>query len=215
MHPSVLIEIGHGPLSPKGFDPGSVYHSKVTEYDVNKILSIRLQKRLKALGIQCEVTDRADSLYALGKRRDGYSVFHSVHHNAANGKAQGTEVCVHAHKASSHDRALASALARAAGAALDPLAKALGLSGMPVRHGNGVNDLRALSVLSGACDAKRAPSTLVIPDTAVLTEAYFGDALPLGNHVAWSECAADAYADVYARWFGISVVADARKATAA
>lgn len=94
----VCLEAGHGYHEDNVYDPGAVAHG-FEEHKLNVAQVEHVAKLLEAEG--CKVTKvicRQGSGLSLGKRglqAAGHDLFLSFHHNAANGKAQGTEVLMH------------------------------------------------------------------------------------------------------------------------
>lgn len=149
----VLLEIGHGPGVP--FDSGAIaYDGRTTEHSLNVIAANAAREVLAAAGVACTVIDPPQgSLYDIGLQASGFDVFCSVHHNSANGRAQGTEAFSHATKGSQRDRDLAALISA-------ELSNELGLANRGEKQAN-------LGVISGAEDTNvRA---------AVLAEVYFID----------------------------------------
>jgi len=94
----VCLEAGHGYHDTMEYDPGAVAHG-FEEHKLNVAQVEHVAKLLEAQG--CAVTKvicRSSNGLALSKRglqAAGHDLFLSFHHNAANGKAQGTEVLMH------------------------------------------------------------------------------------------------------------------------
>jgi N-acetylmuramoyl-L-alanine amidase len=94
----VCLEAGHGYHDTFEYDPGAVAHG-CEEHKLNVAQVEHVAKLLEAQG--CKVTKvicRSQNGLSLGKRglqAAGHDLFLSFHHNAANGKAQGTEVLMH------------------------------------------------------------------------------------------------------------------------
>ena len=94
----VCLEAGHGYHDDGVYDPGAVANG-YEEHNLNVAQVERVAKLLEAQG--CKVTKvicrKANglSINARGKQAAGHDLFLSFHHNAANGKAQGTEVLMH------------------------------------------------------------------------------------------------------------------------
>ena len=94
----VCLEAGHGYHDTFEYDPGAVAHG-CEEHKLNVAQVEHVAKLLEAQG--CKVTKvicRSHNGLSLGKRgleAAGHDLFLSFHHNAANGKAQGTEVLMH------------------------------------------------------------------------------------------------------------------------
>lgn len=151
--PRVLLEIGHGPGVP--FDPGAIaYDGRTTEHSLNVIAANAARDVLAAAGIACTVIDTPQgSLYNIGLQAANFDVFCSIHHNAANRSAQGTEAFSHATKGSQRDRNLAALISA-------ELSKELGLTDRGEKRAK-------LGVLSGAEDTNVG--------VAVLAEVYFID----------------------------------------
>lgn len=149
----VLLEIGHGPGVP--FDPGAIaYDGNTTEHSLNLIAANAARQTLAAAGVACTIIDTPQgSLYNMGLNASGFDVFCSVHHNAANKKAQGAEAFSHATKGGKLDNQLADLIAA-------KVSKELGIANRGAKQAR-------FGVLSGAEDTDvRA---------AVLAEVYFID----------------------------------------
>lgn len=167
----VLLEVGHGP-NPDGFEPGAVV-GREREYDLNWVAAKEAQEVILAAGVPCTITDfggvnSGTDLYEIGKTAAGYDVFCSIHHNAANGSAQGAEVLVHNRKGDTDDIALAKLMST-------EIASELGIAD---RIARGRDPRMALGVLSGAEDTNVRVS--------VLAELYFMDA-PVSDRKGWSK----------------------------
>lgn len=94
----VCLEAGHGYHEDELYDPGAQSHG----YDEHKLNVAQVEHVAKILQLQgCAVTKvicTKDNPLSLGKRgaqSAGHDIFISMHHNAANTKAQGTEVLMH------------------------------------------------------------------------------------------------------------------------
>lgn len=180
----VLLEIGHGP-NPGGFEPGAVV-GRIREYDLNKIAAQEAQTVILAAGVPCTITDfggttARNDLYEIGKTAAGFDVFCSIHHNTANGSAQGAEVLIHNSKGDAADLALAQSMSAEIAAEL----------GIRDRIAGGRNPRLALGVLSGAEDTNVRVS--------VLAELYFMDA-PVANHKDWSKRGGKAVGRAILKW---------------
>ncbi|MDJ0693234.1 glucosaminidase domain-containing protein [Mastigocoleus sp. MO_188.B34] len=163
----VLLEIGHGKLPSRIFDPGAIGVNSKNEYNLNQIATKAAQRVIKKAGVPCDITDAVASLYRLGKRSAGYDVFCSIHHNSASVPAQGAEVLVHDHKADSADLILSKIMSA-------EIATELGIRD---RIARGRNPRQRLGILSGAEDTDvRA---------AVLAEVYFIH-VPVPDVIDWS-----------------------------
>lgn len=154
----ILIDIGHGPYDePRGdrppYDPGALSPTGWSEFQVNMVTSIALQERLQLLGHHAAFVPFGLGLYDRGRMATGFDVFVSIHHNALNGRTQGTEVAVDRRYALPADRELGLAIAKS-------VSEALGT------RNRGLVEL-ALAALSGARKTNvRA---------AILTEGFFVD----------------------------------------
>ncbi|MEG3901386.1 N-acetylmuramoyl-L-alanine amidase [Microcoleus sp. B4-C5] len=180
----VLLEIGHG-VNPSGFDPGAVV-GREREYDLNKIAAQEAKNVILAAGVPCTVTDfggvtPGNDLYEIGKTAEGFDVFCSIHHNAANRSAQGAEVLIHKTKGDAVDLALAKLMSA-------EIASELGIRD---RIARGRDPRKALGVLSGAEDTDVRVS--------VLAEIYFMDA-PVANRKDWSERGGRAVGRAILKW---------------
>ncbi|MCU0526799.1 MAG: N-acetylmuramoyl-L-alanine amidase [Elainella sp. Prado103] len=184
MAKGVLLEVGHG-SNPDGFEPGAVVEGE-REYDLNKVAAQEAQKVILAAGVPCTVTDfggvtSGSDLYEIGQTAAGYDVFCSIHHNAANASAQGTEVLVHNRKGDADDIALAKLMS-------DQIASTLGIRD---RLARGRDPRAALGVLSGAEDTDVRVS--------VLAELYFMDA-PVADRKNWSKLGGQAVGQAIVDW---------------
>jgi N-acetylmuramoyl-L-alanine amidase len=151
----VLLEIGHGAY-PGGFEPGAVHKSGATEYDLNVIVATTAKDALKRRGIACELTDSPKSLYMIGHEAADYDVFVSIHHNAFNAEAQGTEAFYHSTRGNGNDRELAEIVA-------EKIADKLRIPNRGAKSAN-------FGVLAGAEAVHEST------DAAILAEIYFMDA---------------------------------------
>ena len=180
----VLLEIGHG-ANPSGFEPGAVVGGE-REYNLNTIAAQEAKNVILAAGVPCTVTDFGgtnpqNDLYEIGKTAAGFDVFCSIHHNTANGSAQGAEVLIHNRKGDAVDLALAKLMSA-------EIASELGIND---RIARGRDPRQALGVLSGAEDTDVRVS--------VLAEIYFMDA-PVANRKDWSERGGRAVGRVILKW---------------
>lgn len=109
----VALDVGHGWSQAAVFDVGAV-GNKATEQELNAKTAKRAAEILRMLGATVHVFDYSDIgsprlwLSEKGKRAGSVKadVFVSVHHNAFDGSAQGTETLVHS-KATEQDVKLA------------------------------------------------------------------------------------------------------------
>ena len=155
----VFLEAGHG-WSGSSFDPGAVGH--VQEWTQNKIQANACAQWLRSRGaeVRLELYDRgtpARDLRTRGRIAGGSDVFVSFHHNAFNGKAQGTETCID-RLADKDDKALAEIIQ-------SHMSKASPFQNRGVKQ-------QGLGVLRGAKPGSFA---------ACLTEAYFVDGPAISN----------------------------------
>jgi N-acetylmuramoyl-L-alanine amidase len=155
----VIIDIGHGWYAETGrFDPGVVLPCGTNEYMLNATAGAACLRDLLAAGYAAEFVPLGLPLFERGRRAVDFDVFLSIHHNALNGLAQGTEVCVHDSKATDADLKLAAAISKSVSAELK--IKDRGILRSP------------LSVLSGARKSNAR--------ACVLSEGFFMDA-PMPN----------------------------------
>lgn len=165
---SVLLDIGHGPYDQPHdkrppYDPGALSPTGWTEFQVNMITAIAAQERLQTFGHHAAFVPFGLGLVERGMMARDFDVFVSIHHNALNGRTQGTEVAVRTDRALDADDELAASIAKS-------------VSGVLGTKNRGVLPLR-LAVLSGARKTNvRA---------AVLTEGFFMD-VPGINLVDWA-----------------------------
>lgn len=116
----VCLEAGHG-YHDYDYDPGAVANG-YEEHKLNVAQVKHIAELLKSQG--CDVTvvippvTDPKGLRERGLQSAGHDLFLSFHHNAANGKAQGTEVLGHTF-ATALDMAFAAALSKRIGAALN------------------------------------------------------------------------------------------------
>jgi N-acetylmuramoyl-L-alanine amidase len=109
----VAIDVGHGWSQAAAYDVGAKGNG-TTEQELNAKVAFKVQAILQTLGAVVHVFDYAAAgsprlwLSEKGKRAGAVkaNVFVSIHHNAINGSAQGTEVLVHS-QATEDDVALA------------------------------------------------------------------------------------------------------------
>jgi N-acetylmuramoyl-L-alanine amidase len=153
----IALDVGHGWNQSAIYDAGAVGNG-TTEQVLNAKVANRVAELLRSMGAVVHVFDYASAgspclwLSEKGKRAGTVKadVFVSVHHNAFNGSAQGTEVLVHT-QATSEDVKLANSIQIR-------LVEELKLANRGVKY-------QQLGVLSG-CPAS-------IP--ACLTEGFFID----------------------------------------
>ncbi|MEO1347876.1 MAG: N-acetylmuramoyl-L-alanine amidase [Cyanobacteria bacterium J06635_15] len=152
----VTLEVGHGPYRTRngntGFEegangPGTTEHKEVT------VMAKIAADILKQKGYQVKISDPVGTLQKIGQQAAGSDIFVSLHLNAFNKQAQGTEVLVH-RNGTSEDVELAKVL-------LQCLVDALNLNNRGVKR-------QGLAVLSGVPASVRA---------ACLTEAFFIDSV--------------------------------------
>ena len=152
----IALDVGHGWNQFAIYDAGAVGNN-TTEHELNKLTAYRASEILETLGAKVFVFNYENEKERLGLRDKGKraggvkaDVFVSVHHNAFNGSAQGTETLVHT-QATSEDVKLANSIQVR-------LVEELKLTNRGVKY-------QQLGVLSG-CPAS-------IP--ACLTEGFFID----------------------------------------
>ena len=145
------------------YDPGVVSPIGWQEFQVNAITAIAVVERLHMLGHAATFVPYGLALAQRGNMARDFDVFLSIHHNAANETAQGSEAVVHSVLALDPDRDLAARIAKS-------VSEALGI------RDRGVKQL-SLAVLSGARKTNVG--------AAVLTEGFFMD-VPGINLVDWA-----------------------------
>ena len=152
----IALDVGHGWNQSAIYDAGAVGNN-TTEHELNMLTAYRASEILETLGAKVFVFNYENEKERLGLRDKGKraggvkaDVFVSVHHNAFNGSAQGTETLVHT-QATSEDVKLANSIQVR-------LVEELKLTNRGVKY-------QQLGVLSG-CPAS-------IP--ACLTEGFFID----------------------------------------
>lgn len=109
----VALDVGHGWSQSAAYDVGAVGNG-AKEQELNAKVAYKVQAILQTLGAVVHVFDYADAgsprlwLSEKGKRAGAVKadVFVSIHHNAFDGSAQGTETLVHS-KATTEDVKLA------------------------------------------------------------------------------------------------------------
>jgi len=180
----IAIDSGHGVTGSGSFDPGAVNSTTgLTEYELNRQVATRVADLLRAQGAQVTLQVYARgaprrSLYNKGAAvAAGHHVFVSIHHNAYNRRAQGSETLVHESRGTTSSFALARAIQRN---------MVRDLWGGASARDRGVKR-QALGVLRGAHSQVR---------TAVLVEGFFLDPQNVTSSVAagWVEREARAIA---------------------
>ncbi|MBE9033489.1 N-acetylmuramoyl-L-alanine amidase [filamentous cyanobacterium LEGE 11480] len=182
----IILEVGHGPYRTRngkvGFEEGA-NGPGTTEYKEVKIMAELAQVKLTMQGYDVEVLDPEESLKKIGQLALGSNIFVSLHLNAFNRMAQGTEVLIH-RAGTKEDHNLAEVLQ-------EELVKALGLTDRGVKR-------QGLAVLS------QVPSSV---QAACLTESFFIDSVADAETVrTMSETAAHAIAtgiDRYIKTHGL------------
>ena len=111
----IALDVGHGWNQSAIYDAGAVGNN-TTEHELNKLTAYRASEILETLGAKVFVFNYENEKERLGLRDKGKraggvkaDVFVSVHHNAFNGSAQGTETLVHT-QATSEDVKLANSI---------------------------------------------------------------------------------------------------------
>lgn len=95
----VALDVGHG-AHPMGFEVGSRGVRGTEEFHLNTVLSEEIARGLRKKGAHVQVfrydEDHPERLWLpeRGKKASGHHVFVSCHHNAHDGKTQGTETLV-------------------------------------------------------------------------------------------------------------------------
>lgn len=152
----VTLEIGHGPYRTRsgktGFEEGA-NGPGTTEYKEVTVMAKIAGDLLRQQGYNVTLSDPQDTLLAIGQQAAGSDIFVSLHLNAFNKIAQGTEVLVH-RNGTSEDVELANAI-------LTCLVDKLDLPNRRVKR-------QGLAVLSGVPASVQA---------ACLTEAFFIDSV--------------------------------------
>ncbi|MGA0857857.1 MAG: N-acetylmuramoyl-L-alanine amidase [Candidatus Nanopelagicales bacterium] len=97
---TVALDVGHGWNTSPKWDAGAEGNG-LTEYELNRAVAYRTKQLLEALGARVPVFDYHDPSIRLTLRQKGAragevkaDVFVSVHHNAFNSHAQGTETLI-------------------------------------------------------------------------------------------------------------------------
>lgn len=165
----IVLEQGHGTNG----DMGAV-HNGVKEYILNGFAMRACEEKLRKMGyVNVISTDDKSSLFTIGFQFAKIAdVFVSIHHNAYNQNAQGSE-CLYSQKGNRDDKKLADIVARNCALAL----------GITNRQGKS----QGLSILSGATRARFEGQDHRGLEGAVLAEGYFIDAPDVDNHVDWSK----------------------------
>ena len=182
------LDVGHG-LDGDGFDSGAVSHG-LQEYALNSKEAALIATHLQARGAQVSVFDYTKDgkspkldTRARGARAAGHQIFVSVHHNAAETSAQGTEV-LYLPEGTSKDRRLANSIQE-----------------KMIQHlwnGDKTKDRKAkvqrLGVLGGVPEAV---------ECCCLTEAFFisDSSLSSAGAEQWVKKAAQAIADGIAQYW--------------
>lgn len=172
----VAIDVGHGWNQSAIYDVGAVGNG-AKEQELNAKVALKVQSILQTLGAVVHVFDYADAksprlwLSEKGKRAGTVKadVFVSIHHNAFDGSAQGTETLVHSN-ATAEDVRLANAIQK-------QLISHLKLTDRGVKY-------QKLGVLGG-CPAEIA---------ACLTEAFFIDSVRFKGSIPESVIESEALA---------------------
>ncbi|MBL4847220.1 MAG: N-acetylmuramoyl-L-alanine amidase [Planctomycetes bacterium] len=180
----VALDTGHGVTGSGRFDPGSLNsRSGIREFDLNRRVGQRVQQLLEARGARVTLNTYPRgavrrSLFQKGQVARGSDVFVSLHHNAFNASAQGSEVLVHNTRTNSSSQRLARLIQ---GRLVQRV------FGGQSRYDRGVKR-QALGVLTGAHSVTR---------TAVLVEGFFLDTREVTPTRAtqWIEAEAEAIAE--------------------
>lgn len=153
----VCLERGHGPFRDRfgvqGFERGAEGPG-TTEYDELLVLSDLCTEALQAKGYEVIVLDPVETLEQIGRMAANHDVFVSLHLNAFNKQAQGSEVLIH-RNGTKEDEKLARFLVK-------EIVQELKLPDRGVKRSG-------LAVLSTVPQSVKA---------ACLTEAFFVDAMP-------------------------------------
>ena len=111
----IALDVGHGWNTTALFDVGAEGNG-TTEYLLNAMTAQKAAEYLRLLGAIVHVFQYNDPEVRLALRQKGKragdvkaDVFVSVHHNAFNGQAQGTETCIDS-EATAEDSVLAKAI---------------------------------------------------------------------------------------------------------
>lgn len=150
----VLIDIGHGPYDePRGdrppYDPGALSPTGWSEFQVNMVTAIALQERLDALGHHAAFVPFGLQLHERGMMARDFDVFVSVHHNALDGRTQGTEVAVHRTRATEADKQLGLAIAKSVSEAIGTRNRGIVPLGLAVLSGARKTNVRAAVLTEG------------------------------------------------------------------
>lgn len=160
----VALDVGHGWNTSPKWDAGAEGNG-LTEYELNRAVAYRVKQLLESVGARVAVFDYHDPAVRLTLRQKGSragdvkaNVFVSIHHNAFNSHAQGTETLLET-AATAEDVKLATKIhAR--------LIEHVGLRDRGIKR-------QDLSVLRGC------PTSI----PAVLTEGYFIDHVSFGGSI--------------------------------
>ncbi len=157
MNVKVCLERGHGPFKDRfgvqGFERGA-NGPDTTEYDELVVMSDLCAEVLQAKGYEVTVLDPVETLDQIGRMAANHDVFVSLHLNAFNKQAQGSEVLIH-RNGTKEDEDLAKVLVK-------EIVQELKLPDRGVKRSG-------LAVLSTVPQSVKA---------ACLTEAFFIDAMP-------------------------------------
>lgn len=157
MNLKICLERGHGPFKDRfgvqGFERGA-NGPDTTEYDELVIMSNLCAEVLQAKGYKVTVLDPVETLDQIGRMAVNHDVFVSLHLNAFNKEAQGSEVLIH-RNGTKEDEKLAEVL-------VQEIVQTLKLPNRGVKRSG-------LAVLSTVPQDVKA---------ACLTEAFFIDAMP-------------------------------------
>jgi len=161
---TVALDVGHGWNTSPKWDAGAEGNG-LTEYELNRAVAYRVKALLESVGARVAVFDYHDPAVRLTLRQKGAragdvkaDVFVSVHHNAFNGHAQGTEVLLET-AATVEDVKLATKIHTR-------LIEYVGLRDRGIKR-------QDLSVLRGC------PTSI----PAILTEGYFIDHVSFGGSI--------------------------------
>jgi len=160
----VALDVGHGWNTSPKWDAGAEGNG-LTEYELNRAVAYRVKQLLESVGARVAVFDYHDPAVRLTLRQKGAragdvkaDVFVSIHHNAFNGHAQGTETLLET-AATAEDVKLATKIHTR-------LIEHVGLRDRGIKR-------QQLSVLRGC------PTSI----PAVLTEGYFIDVATFGGSI--------------------------------
>lgn len=96
----ITIDCGHGYKQDGKFDPGVSHGRFISEYNLNIFEGILISKHLQTFGCDVDLfiydsPEKGEFLSDRGYKGKNSDIFISVHHNAYNKSAQGSECLIH------------------------------------------------------------------------------------------------------------------------